>query len=202
MNKKVFEKGIVEREWSTSSVLCFRLPSFAMFVFYRLIAYCMGSLKWKVSVDEKGIKTLYQTAGVFDYENHTVVVGININDNDIIQVQVWRVKPLQIDIEISQKVGKSIADALQKLSKTSHDQTTIVKGYKCRNSFCEENNQSFYTASELNKIKDKDTQCEVGPFPKKHPIDVPSVLSFWEKVNKFASLVFFSPVFSSPELST
>jgi hypothetical protein len=193
MNKKVFGKDIFERDWGTSSVLCFRFPSFAMFVFYRLIAYCIGSLKWEVSVDEKGIKSLYQTAGVFDYENHTVVVCINIKDNDI-QVQVMRINPLLIDIKISQKVGRSIADALQELSKTFHAQTMYEKGYKCQNSICEENNQSFYPASKLSNIKEKVTQCAVCPLPKKHDINVPSFLSFWEKVNKFTSLIFFSVI--------
>lgn len=179
MNKKVLEKGIFERNWEYSSVLCFRFTSFAMFVFYRLIAYCMGSLKWRVSSDGEGSQALYQTAGVFDYKNHTVVIGINDND---IQVQVMRIKPSCVENEVSQNVGESVETALQELTKTFNEQTLFEKGYKCHNVICNPDDRSFTPASELSQIETEVVQCAHCPISEKHDVNVQKILGFWEKV--------------------
>ncbi|XP_061187271.1 uncharacterized protein LOC133195444 [Saccostrea echinata] len=179
MNKKQFKADFFEDKWECSSILCFRFTSFAMFVFYRLVAYCISFLKWSVAKDEdnEGSPCLYQTAAVFDHNAHTVVVGIC---NDDIQLQVLRIKPLTVDKDVSNEIGDSIDKAVEELTETFIDTKIFHRGYKCQNIICKEKDLSFTLASELSKIKAKETQCKCQ-FQEKHVINVQTTLGFWEK---------------------
>ncbi|XP_061187316.1 uncharacterized protein LOC133195479 isoform X2 [Saccostrea echinata] len=180
MNKKQFKADFFEDKWECSSILCFRFTSFAMFVFYRLVAYCISFLRWSVAIDEdnEGSPCLYQTAAVFDHNEHTVVVGIC---NDDIQLQVFRIKPLTVDKEVSNEIGDSIEKAIEKLTETFIDTKIFHRGYKCQNIICNEKDLSFTLASELSKIKaDKEIQCKCR-LREKHIINVQITLGFWEK---------------------
>ncbi|XP_061171109.1 uncharacterized protein LOC133180654 [Saccostrea echinata] len=181
MNKKQFKAKFCEDKWECSSILCFQFTSFAMFVFYRLVAYCISFLRWSVSTDgdKEGCLCLYQTAAVFDHKEHTVVVGIC---NDEIQLQVLRIRPLAVDKEISNEIGGSIEQSIEKLTETFIDTKIFRKGFKCQNVICCENDQSFTLARELSKIKAKETQCKCR-FQEKHVINVETTLGFWEKRN-------------------
>ncbi|XP_062622345.1 uncharacterized protein LOC134283846 [Saccostrea cucullata] len=183
MNKKQFKADFCEEKWECSSILCFRFTSFAMFVFYRLVAYCMSSLKWSVSKDEdnEGSPCLYQTAAVFDHNEHTVVVGIC---NDDIQLQVLRITPLILDKDVSNDIGDSIEKAIKKLTETFIGTKIFHKGFKCQNIICHEEDLSFTLAGDLSKIKgDKEIQCKCR-LQEKHVINVQKTLSFWEKVQQ------------------
>ncbi|XP_062618635.1 uncharacterized protein LOC134280241 [Saccostrea cucullata] len=179
MNKKQFKADFFEDKWECSSILCYRFNSFAMFVFYRLVAYCISSLRWSVAKDEdnEGSPCLYQTAAVFDHNEHTVVVGIC---NDDIQLQVLRIKPLTIDKEVSNEIGDSIDKAIEKLTETFIGTKIFLKGYKCLNDVCNEKDISFTLASELSKIKTKEIQCKCQ-LRDKHVINVQTMQGFWEK---------------------
>ncbi|XP_062616027.1 probable serine/threonine-protein kinase pats1 [Saccostrea cucullata] len=185
MNKKQFKADFCEDKWECSSILCYRFTSFAMFVFYRLIAYCISSLRWSVAKDEDndGCPCLYQTAAVFDHNEHTVVVGIC---NDDIQLQVLRIKPLTIDKEVSNEIGDSIDKAIEKLTETFIDTKIFHRGYKCQNIICDERDLSFTLASELSKIKAEETQCKCQ-LKEKHMINVQMTVSFWEKTKMSVS---------------
>ncbi|XP_062571415.1 probable serine/threonine-protein kinase pats1 [Saccostrea cucullata] len=180
MNKKQFLANFCEDKWECSSILCYHLTSFAMFVFYRLIAYCMGFLEWNVSTDEdhEGSLCLYQTAAVFDHKEHTVVVGIC---NDDIQLQVLRIRPLAIDREVSNEIGDSIQNAIKKLTETFISTNIFHKGFKCQNIICNEKDLSFTLESELSEIKAEETQCKCQ-LQRKHVINVQKTLGFWKKV--------------------
>ncbi|XP_062573490.1 uncharacterized protein LOC134235370, partial [Saccostrea cucullata] len=180
MNKKQFKADFCEDKWECSSILCFRFTSFAMFVFYRLVAYCMSFLRWSVSKDEdnEGSPCLYQTAAVFDHNEHTVVVGIC---NDDIQLQVLRITPLILDKDVSNEIGESIEKAIEKLTETFIGTKIFHKGFKCQNIICDEKDLSFTLAGDLSKIKgDKEIQCKCR-LQEKHVINVQKTLSFWEK---------------------
>ncbi|XP_062619258.1 uncharacterized protein LOC134280824 [Saccostrea cucullata] len=179
MNKKQFKADLFHNKWECSSILCYRFTSFAMFVFYRLVAYCISLLKWTVAKDEdnEGSLCLYQTAAVFDHNEHTVVVGIC---NDDIQLQVLRIKDLPVDKEVSNEIGDSIEKAIKKLTETFIDTKIFHRGYKCQSIICNEEDRSFTLASELSKIKAEKTQCKCQ-LQEKHMIDVQTTLSFWEK---------------------
>ncbi|XP_062619030.1 uncharacterized protein LOC134280599 [Saccostrea cucullata] len=179
MNKKQFLANFCEDKWECSSILCYHFTSFAMFVFYRLVAYCMGFLRWKVSTDEdhEGSLCLYQTAAVFDHNEHTVVVGIC---NDDIQLQVLRIRPLAIDREVSNEIGDSIQNAIKKLTETFIGTNIFHKGFKCQNIICDEKDLSFTLESELSEIKAEETQCKCQ-LQRKHVINVQKTLGFWEK---------------------
>ncbi|XP_062612067.1 uncharacterized protein LOC134273860 [Saccostrea cucullata] len=179
MNKKQFEADFREDKWECSSILCFRFTSFAMFVFYRLVAYCISSLRWSVAKDEdnEGSLCLYQTAAVFDHNSHTVVVGIS---NDDIELQVFRIKPLTVDKEVSNEIGDSIEKAIEKLTETFIHTKIFHRGYKCQFVICNEKDLSFTLASELSTIKAKEIQCECQ-LREKHVINVETTLGFWEK---------------------
>ncbi|XP_061195215.1 uncharacterized protein LOC133203452 [Saccostrea echinata] len=180
MNKKQFKANFCEEKWECSSILCFRFTSFAMFVFYRLVAYCMSFLRWSASIDEdnEGSPCLYQTAAVFDHNEHTVVIGIS---NDDIQLQVLRITPLTIDKDVSNEIGESVEKAIEKLTETFIGTKIFHRGFKCQNVICNEEDLSFTLASELSNIKtDKDIQCKCR-LKEKHVISVQRTLSFWEK---------------------
>ncbi|XP_062585376.1 uncharacterized protein LOC134247053 [Saccostrea cucullata] len=185
MNKKQFKADFSEDKWECSSILCYRFSSFAMFVFYRLVAYCISSLRWSVAKDEdnEGSLCLYQTAAVFDYHTHTVVVGIC---NDDIQLQVLRIKDLPIDKGVSNEIGDSIEKAVEKLTETFIDTKIFHRGYKCQNIICDERDVSFTLASELSKIKAEKTQCKCQ-LKEKHMINVQMTVSFWEKTKMSVS---------------
>ncbi|XP_062593255.1 uncharacterized protein LOC134254740, partial [Saccostrea cucullata] len=170
MNKKPFTHGLLKQTLEKSSILCFRFTSFAMFVFYRLIAYCMSFLKWKVQLDGYKSQCLYHTAAIFETENHTVTVGIINND---IQVQVLRINDLQL--KVSCKIGKSIQTALTELTATFNEKKTFQKGYKCLNLFCCEKDLTFIPENELSG-----SQCNCPIGKGKHKIDVQWTLGFWE----------------------
>ncbi|XP_062576661.1 uncharacterized protein LOC134238559 [Saccostrea cucullata] len=179
MNKKQFKADFHEDKWECSSILCYRFTSFAIFVFYRLVAYCMGFLRWNVSIDEDhdGSLCLYQTAAVFDHKEHTVVVGIC---NDDIQLQVLRISRLAVDKDVSNEIGDSIEQALEILTETFLGEKKFHRGFKCQNSICNEKDLSFTLASELSKIKAEETQCKCR-LQEKHVINVQRTLGFWEK---------------------
>ncbi|XP_061195205.1 uncharacterized protein LOC133203440 [Saccostrea echinata] len=182
MNKKQFKTDFCEDKWECSSILCYRFTSFAMFVFYRLIAYCMSFLRWSVSTDEdnEGSLCLYQTAAVFDHKEHTVVLGIC---NDDIQLQVLRIRPLTVDKEVSIEIGDSIENAIEKMTKTFLNKSikkSFERGYKCQNIICYNNDISFNLASELSEINTEKTQCKCQ-LQEKHVIKVQNTLGFWEK---------------------
>ncbi|XP_062620702.1 uncharacterized protein LOC134282311 [Saccostrea cucullata] len=179
MNKKQFKADFCDDKWECSSILCYRFTSFAMFVFYRLVAYCLSSLRWSVAKDEdnEGSLCLYQTAAVFDHNAHTVVVGIC---NDDIQLQVFRIKPLTVDKEVSNEIGDSIEKAIKKLTETFIDTKIFHRGYKCQFVICNEKDLSFTLTSELSTIKAKEIQCKCQ-LREKHVINVETTLGFWEK---------------------
>ncbi|XP_061187272.1 uncharacterized protein LOC133195445 [Saccostrea echinata] len=179
MNKKQFKADFREDKWECSSVLCYRFTSFAMFVFYRLVAYCISFLRWSVAKDEdnEGNLCLYQTAAAFDHNEHTVVIGIC---NDDIQLQVFRIKPLTVDKEVSNEIGDSIDKAIEKLTETFIDTKIFHRGFKCQNIICNEKDLSFTLASELSNIKAEETQCKCQ-LQEKHMINVQATKSFWEK---------------------
>ncbi|XP_062617867.1 uncharacterized protein LOC134279471 [Saccostrea cucullata] len=179
MNKKQFKADFHENKWEYSSILCYRFSSFAMFVFYRLVAYCISFLRWSVAKDEdnEGSPCLYQTAAVFDHNEHTVVVGIC---NDDIQLQVFRIKPLTVDKEVSNEIGDSIEKSIEKLTETFIDTKIFHRGYKCQNIICDERDLSFTLASELSKVQAEETQCKCQ-LKEKHMINVQTTMSFWEK---------------------
>ncbi|XP_062602362.1 uncharacterized protein LOC134264073 [Saccostrea cucullata] len=185
MNKKQFKADFCEDKWECSSILCFRFTSFAMFVFYRLVAYCMSFLRWSVSKDEDndGSLCLYQTAAVFDHNDHTVVVGIC---NDDIQLQVLRITPLAIDKDVSNEIGESIEKAIQKLTETFIGTKIFRKGFKCQNIICDEKDLSLTLSSELSNIKSEEIQCKCR-LQEKHVINVQKTLSFWEKTKMSVS---------------
>ncbi|XP_062575899.1 probable serine/threonine-protein kinase pats1, partial [Saccostrea cucullata] len=179
MNKHQF-KANYEEIGECSSILCFRFTSFAMFVFYRLVAYCMSSLKWRVlkNEDNEGSPCLYQTAAVFSHKQHTVVVGIS---NDDIQLQLLRITPLTIDKGVSNEIGESIEKSIEKLTETFIGTKVFHKGFKCHYIICDEKDSSFSLADDLSQIKtDEETEC-MCQQQKKHVINVQKTLSFWEK---------------------
>ncbi|XP_062617780.1 probable serine/threonine-protein kinase pats1 [Saccostrea cucullata] len=173
MNKKEFDQNIIKPNSEGSSILCFRFISFAMFVFYRLVAYCMSSLKWNVASDEDG-KCLFQTAAVFEYKNHTVMLRIFNKD---IQLQVI-VEPssLVIDTDVSCEIGSLIHNALNELTKIFSEKTNggFQRGYKCQE-------MSFIPEEELCRLNN-DIQCPCCPLGRKHPVDVYETRRFWEKM--------------------
>ncbi|XP_062575505.1 uncharacterized protein LOC134237418 [Saccostrea cucullata] len=174
MNNKSFTRHIFKRKWRYSSILCFRFTSFAMFVYYRLIAYCMSSLKWIAQLDEDKSPCLYHTAAIFETtKNHTVIVGIFDND---IQIQVIRINKLQL--KVSCEIGRSIENALTQLTKTFEEEKTFQKGYKCLNVFCSEEDMSFIPEKKLSEAKEIQCNC---PIVDKHEIDVHETLMFWEE---------------------
>ncbi|XP_062607193.1 uncharacterized protein LOC134268980, partial [Saccostrea cucullata] len=179
MNKKQFQANFCEDKWECSSILCYRFTSFAMFVFYRLVAYCMGFLKWNVSNDgdHEGSLCLYQTAAVFDHNEHTVVVGIC---NDEIQMQVMQIKPLAINKKVSIEIGGFLENAIEELTETFIGTNIFHKGFKCQNIICNENDVSFTLESELSKIKSEEMQCKCQLL-ERHVINVQRTLGFWEK---------------------
>ncbi|XP_062598743.1 uncharacterized protein LOC134260172, partial [Saccostrea cucullata] len=179
MNKKQFKADFREDKWECSSILCYRFSSFAMFVFYRLVAYCISSLRWSVAKDEdnEGSPCLYQTAAVFDHNEHTVVVGIC---NEDIQLQVLRIKPLTIDKEVSNEIGDSIDKAIEKLTETFIGTKIFLRGFKCQNIICDERDVSFTLASELSDIRAEETQCKCQ-LQEKHVINIQMTLGYWEK---------------------
>ncbi|XP_062568067.1 uncharacterized protein LOC134230313 [Saccostrea cucullata] len=183
MNKKQFKAYFSEDKWECSSILCYRFTSFAMFVFYRLVAYCMGFLRWNVSNDgdHEGSLCLYQTAVVFDHNEHTVVVGIC---NDEIQMQVLQIKPLAINKKVSIEIGGFLENAIEELTETFIGTNIFHKGFKCQNNICNENDLSFTLESELSKIKSEEMQCKCQLL-ERHVINVQRTLGFWEKVITF-----------------
>ncbi|XP_062587458.1 uncharacterized protein LOC134249123 isoform X2 [Saccostrea cucullata] len=178
MNKKCFTHDVFERKLEKSSVLCFRFTSFAMFMYYRLIAYCMSFLKWGVPSDKKGSQCLYHTAAIFETLNHTVVVGISDND---IQVQVLRSNNLHP--EVSCEIGQAIEITLSQLTKTFDEKKNFQKGYKCLNIFCSKGDTTFIPENNVYEIKDSVIQCNC-PIGKRHDIDVPWTLGFWKKAKE------------------
>ncbi|XP_062575898.1 uncharacterized protein LOC134237771 [Saccostrea cucullata] len=188
MNKKQFKSDFCEGRWECSSILCFRFTSFAMFVFYRLVAYCMSSLKWSVSKDKdnEGSPCLYQTAAVFDHNEHTVVLGIC---NDDIQLQVLRITPLSINKHVSNEIGESIEKAIEKLTETFIGTKIFHKGLKCQKIICDEKDLSFTLASELSNIKtEKEIQCKCHIL-EKHVINVQRTLRYWEKEHQEENII-------------
>ncbi|XP_062605626.1 uncharacterized protein LOC134267428 [Saccostrea cucullata] len=174
MNQKPFTHDVFKQTMEKSSILCFRFTSFAMFVYYRLIAYCMSFLKWKVQLDKDKSQCLYHSAAIFETENHTVIVGIIDND---IQVQVLRINDPQL--KVSWKTGKSIQTALTELTATFNEKKTFQKGYKCLNLFCSEKDQTFIPEDE---ISGSQCNCPIGRG--KHKIDVQWTLGFWKDIDK------------------
>ncbi|XP_062610817.1 uncharacterized protein LOC134272618 [Saccostrea cucullata] len=187
MNQKPFTHDVFKQTLEKSSILCFRFTSFAIFVYYRLIAYCMSFLKWKVQLDKDKSQCLYHTAAIFETENHTVIVGIIDKD---IQVQVLRINDPKL--KVSCKIGKSIQTALTELTATFNEKKTFQKGYKCLNLFCSEKDQTFIPEDELSG-----SQCNCPIGRGKHKIDVQWTLGFWEDRN---SCCFTIPVASRPNL--
>ncbi|XP_062588140.1 uncharacterized protein LOC134249795 [Saccostrea cucullata] len=179
MNKKQFKADFSEDTWECSSILCYRFSSFAMFVFYRLVAYWISALRWSVAKDEdnEGSLCLYQTAAVFDHNEHTVVVGIC---NDDIQLQVLRIKPLTVEKGVSNEIGNSIDKGIEKLTETFIGTNIFLRGFKCQNIICNEKDLSFTLSSELSKIKAKEIQCKCQ-LQQKHVINVQTTQGFWEK---------------------
>ncbi|XP_062588428.1 uncharacterized protein LOC134250093 isoform X2 [Saccostrea cucullata] len=177
MNKKPFTKDIIKANLACSSILCFRFTSFAIFVFYRLIAYCMSSLNLKVVPDKRDI-CLFQTAAVFEYKNHTVLLGICDKD---IQVQVVT-HSLDIKTEVSCEVGNSIHKALDELTETfENTDLSFQRGYKCQMIFCDQNDTSFTPEEELCKLRIEEIQCSCCPMGEKHLIKVNQTRRFWEQ---------------------
>ncbi|XP_061170568.1 uncharacterized protein LOC133179908 [Saccostrea echinata] len=175
------------REWEYSSVLCFRFKSFALFIYYRLIAYCMSFLRWKVQMDNDNSPCLYLTAAIFETRNHTVLVGIFEND---IQVQVLRIKNLQP--KDSCLIGKTVENALTELT-NSFEKQSFQKGYKCLNIFCSKLDTTFIPENELSGIQ---YNCPVGK--EKHEINVRWTLAFWREKGEnvcFATAVSSTGVF-------
>ncbi|XP_062588796.1 uncharacterized protein LOC134250443 [Saccostrea cucullata] len=170
MNQKPFTHDVFQQTIEKSSILCFRFTSFAMFVYYRLIAYCMSFLKWNVQFDKDKSQCLYQTAAIFETENHTVIVGIIDKD---IQLQVLRIYDPQRSV--SCKIGKSIQTALTELTETLNEKKTFQKGYKCLNLFCSEKDLTFIPEEELSG-----SQCNCPIGSGKHKIDVQWTLGFWK----------------------
>ncbi|XP_062592577.1 uncharacterized protein LOC134254020 [Saccostrea cucullata] len=177
MNKKPFKKDIFDEKWSYSSILCFRFNSFATFVFYRLVAYCMSFLGWRVACD-KGSQCLYHTAAVFEHQHHTVVLGICHDD---IQLQVMRIAPLPIECEVCHKIGNDIEYGLSELTKTFAEKKNFQRGFKCQNIICNEKDMSFIPESEMCEIEYKTVQCMHCHIGEKHEINIPSILRFWKQ---------------------
>ncbi|XP_061170565.1 uncharacterized protein LOC133179905 [Saccostrea echinata] len=170
MNNKRFTRDVCRWERKYSSILSFRFISFAMFVYYRLIAYCMSFLKWNVQLDKENSLCLYHTAAIFETQNHTVIVGIIDND---LQIQVLRIKNL--NPKVSCEIGKTIEFALTELTKTFDEKKSFVKGYKCLNLFCSEDDMSFIPENKLSGV-----QCNC-PIEEKHEMDVQWTLYFWKE---------------------
>ncbi|XP_061164369.1 uncharacterized protein LOC133173403 isoform X2 [Saccostrea echinata] len=177
MNRKPFKKDIFEKKWSYSSILCFRFNSFAMFVFYRLVAYCMSFLGWRVASD-KGTQCLYHTAAVFEHQHHTVILGICDDD---IQLQVMCIAPLQIKSEVCHRIGNDIELALLELTKIFAEKKNFQRGFKCRNIICNEKDLSFIPESELFETENETVQCMHCPIGEKHEINVHKTLRFWKQ---------------------
>lgn len=173
MNKKPFQQHILEGNWEYTSILSFRLNSFALFEYYRLVAYCMS--KWSVETDKDDL-CLYHTAAMFENKNHTVLLGIHGND---IQVQVRRIQDL--DSEVSIETGKYVQNALDELTKTFNEGKTYERGYKCLNIFCNDKDQTFIPARNFTKIKGNSLQC-CCPIEEKHRVDVKKTVGYWEQV--------------------
>ncbi|XP_062579194.1 uncharacterized protein LOC134241126 [Saccostrea cucullata] len=171
MNHMPFKHEIILKQtMEKSSILCFRFTSFAMFVYYRLIAYCMSFLKWNVQLDKDKNQCLYHTAAIFETKNHTVIVGIINND---IQIQVLRIKNL--NPKVSYETGKTIEIALIELTKTFDERKNFLKGYKCLNRFCSTEDLTFIPENELAGV-----QC-ICSIEGKHEIDAKWTLFFWQK---------------------
>ncbi|XP_062587159.1 uncharacterized protein LOC134248794 [Saccostrea cucullata] len=176
MNSKPFKKDIFEKNWSYSSILCFRFDSFATFVFYRLVAYCMSFLGWRVACD-KDSQCLYHTAAVFEHQHHTFILGICDDD---IQLQVMRIAPLPLESQVCHKIGNDIEFGLSELTKTFAEKKNFQRGFKCQNIICNEKDPSFIPESELFEIENETIQCSC-PIDEKHEINVYSTLRFWKQ---------------------
>ncbi|XP_062577537.1 uncharacterized protein LOC134239376, partial [Saccostrea cucullata] len=174
MNKKPFTKDIIKAK-ACSSILCFRYTSFAIFVFYRLVAYCVSSLKWKV-VPDKTDRCLFQTAAVFKYKNHTVLLGICDKD---IQLQV---NALDIRTEVSCEIGRLIDMGLHELTQTfENTNLTFQRGYKCQKIFCDQNDTSFTLVEDLCQLGLENIECSCCPIGENHQINVQETRRFWEQ---------------------
>ncbi|XP_062617738.1 uncharacterized protein LOC134279363 [Saccostrea cucullata] len=173
MNQKPFTHDVFKQTMEKSSVLCFRFTSFAMFVYYRLIAFCLSFLKWNVQLDKDKIQCLYHTAAIFETKNHTVIVGIIDND---IQIQVLRIRNL--NPKVSREIGKVIEIVLKELTKTFNEKKNFLKGYKCLNRFCSKEDLTFIPENELCGV-----QCNC-PISDKHEIDVQRTLYFWQEIDE------------------
>ncbi|XP_062614803.1 uncharacterized protein LOC134276579 isoform X2 [Saccostrea cucullata] len=176
LNKRIFHQDFSEEKWEYTSILCFRFHSFAMFVYYRIVAICMSYLKWDVTRENESYG-LYQTASIFDYKNHTVVIGICEND---IQVQLKRIKPSVIETNISNEIGEAVQSACKNLTETFDEKIYYHKGYKCQRIICNYEDRSFIPVSEIsyNNRKGK-IQCKFCSDT--HSINVEKILRFWEK---------------------
>ncbi|XP_062585359.1 uncharacterized protein LOC134247029 isoform X2 [Saccostrea cucullata] len=181
MNKTQIKTEIIKPNLACSSILCFRFTSFAMFVFYRLVAYCMIYPKWHVVPDKKG-KCLFQTVAMFEYKNHTVLLGICEKD---IQLQIMT-NSSEIDTNVSYEIGITIHKAIEELTKTFFEDThpSFQKGYKCQKIFCDQNDKSFTPEEELCKLENEEIQCSCCPMEEKHTINIPKTRSFWEKAKE------------------
>ncbi|XP_061195654.1 uncharacterized protein LOC133203872 [Saccostrea echinata] len=175
MNKRIFNQDFSDEKWEYSSILCFRFLSFAMFVYYRLVAYCMSYLKWNVTREKESFG-LYQTASIFDYKNHTVVIGICEND---IQVQLKRIKTSIIETNISIEIGETVQIACKNLTDTFDEKIYFHKGHKCQRIICNNEDRSFIPFSEIANIRKGIIQCKFCSVM--HSINVEETLRFWEK---------------------
>ncbi|XP_062621697.1 uncharacterized protein LOC134283271, partial [Saccostrea cucullata] len=192
MNKRPFPV----RSFSShpaSSILCYMFDFLPAGIFQRLVASCV-QFPWKivkVNEDGRARPCIYQTAAVFLFEKHCVLLGMTQSE---IQLQVYVVEG-EVEITTCIKIRKKIEDELDTLSSTFQRNLKFQIGFKCKPiGFCDSKKSHVIKESELTEPT---LLCPSCPVEKKHNIDTTEILEYWKEMKVSTST---TPIASGQDL--
>ncbi|XP_061193746.1 uncharacterized protein LOC133201976 [Saccostrea echinata] len=192
MNKKSFPVHSFS-SYPASSILCYVFDVLPAGIFQRLVASCV-QFPWsivKVNKDGEEQPCIYQTAAVFLFMKHCVLLGMTQSE---IQLQVYVIEG-EVEKPTCLKIREKIEDELHILSSTFQSNLKFQIGFKCRHTgFCDNEKSHVIKESELTE---QTLLCPFCPVEKKHIIDTTEIIKYWKQMNASASM---TPMASGQDL--
>lgn len=176
MNKKPFPSNHF-KSYTSSSILCYTFQFLPAGIFHRLVTTCLQK-PWKVAASKSG-PFIYQTAAVFIFKNHNILLGMTQTE---IQLQVFVIEG-EVDTSICQQIKKEIDKMLNILSRTFHADLKFQLAFKCRLSgFCDDKESSVINESDFTESR---FQCFSCPEENMHFIDTQAITKYWVQMSKY-----------------
>ncbi|XP_062593287.1 uncharacterized protein LOC134254780 [Saccostrea cucullata] len=184
MNKKQFPMNAFT-SYPASSILCFTFDILPAGIFHRLVASCM-QIPWSIVTEKTGEKEqpcIYQTAAVFLYRDHNVLVGMTSTE---IQLQVFVIDG-EVDLTTCTQIQEEIEGVLHMLSNTFQKNMKYQIAFKCKPvGFCDSERSHVIKEYEF---KEPTFQCPYCPWREKHIIHTSNVTKYWKKKSQAKNVI-------------